>query len=90
MFKGQNKKIIIWINLSHPSLIKYQQKNPQMTQKKLVSRYANYIGYGSYAMYLLKEGKLIKYSEETDAKEMMEYTSDALALFGLLYLDAAK
>ena len=41
-------------------------------------------------MYLLKEGKLIKYSEETDAKEMMEYTSDALALFGLLYLDAAK
>jgi len=79
----------IWVNISHPSLVKYQEKHPDMTKKKLVEKYSNYIGLTTYATYCIKEGKIINYSEDSDVKEMMESTSDAIALFGLLYSDAS-
>jgi len=80
----------IWINISHPSLVRYQEKHPDKSKRKLVEQYANYIGLTIYATYCIKEGKIIKYPETADVKEMMEATSDALALFGLLYNDASR
>ena len=78
----------IWVNISHPSLVKYQEKHPDLTKSKLVAKYANYIGLTTYATYCIKEGKIIEYTKESDVKEMMEATSDAIALFGMLYSDA--
>lgn len=80
----------IWVNISHPSLVRYQEKHPEKTKKKLVEQYANYIGLTIYATYCIKEGKIITYSENIDVKEMMEATSDAIALFGMLYNEASK
>ena len=79
----------IWVNISHPSLVKYKEKHPDLTMKKLVEKYSNYIGLTTYATYCIKEGKIINYAEDSDAKEMMEATSDAIALFGMLYNDAS-
>lgn len=78
----------IWVNISHPSFVRYQEKHPDMTKKKLVDKYSNYIGLTTYATYCIKEGKIIPYAENNDVKEMMEATSDAIALFGMLYNDA--
>ena len=100
MFKGNVRRgvfvniksdgVELWVNISHPSLVKYQEKHPDITKKKLVERYANYIALTTYATYCLKEGKIVSYEKESDVKEMMETTSDAIALFGMLYNDASR
>jgi len=85
-----DETMVIWINISHPSLVRYQEKHPEKTKPKLVEQYANYIGLTIYATYCIKEGKIIKYPDTLDVKDMMEATSDALALFGLIYNDASR
>lgn len=83
-----NDNMVIFVNVSHPSLIKYQEKHPDMTKKRLIEKYSNYVALTSYAAYCIQKGKIIKYSNDIDIKDMMENTSDAVALFGLLYKDA--
>lgn len=101
MFKGNirrglyvNKKsdgtMTLWVNISHPTLVRYQEKHPEKSKSKLVEEYANYIGLTTYATYCLKEGGIVEYDKELDVKEMMEATSDAIALFGMLYNDASR
>ena len=101
LFKGEDKRgafvdfhttdngFTIWVNTSHPSLVQYQTRHPEATKKKIIDRYVNYIGYQTYAAYLLKEGNLVKYDNQ-DLKQMMETVSDSVALFGLGYTDAAR
>jgi len=83
-------KLWIWVNISHPSLLQYQLRFPDMPKRKLIDKYVHYIGFQLWALYLIDEGKKIKYPKEYNIKDLMEAASDALAFFGLSYVDAAR
>lgn len=87
---SSDNKVTIWVNISHPSLVQYQLRNPDLTKKRLIDKYVHYIGFQTYALFLIMEGKKIKYPDDYSMKKLMEATSDALAFFGLGYGDAAR
>jgi len=102
LFEGNDRKganteidsngrlVNIRVNVSHPSLLQYQVRNPDLTTKQLIVRYVNFIGFYTWALFLNVQSKKIQYPENYDIKDLMEATSDALALLGLGYGDASK
>ena len=80
----------IWVNISHPNLLQYQDRNPYTPKKKLIEKYVNFIGFYTLALHLNVKSKKIQYLEVYDPKDLMEATADSLALFGLGYIDASR
>jgi len=89
-FDSNGRLINIWVNISHPTLLHYQEKNPDLSKKKLVEKYVNFIGFYTWALHLNIQSKKIEYPEGYDPKDLMEATSDALSLLGLGYAEAAR
>ena len=83
-------KLKIWVNISHPSLVQYQILHPELSTKKIIDKYVYYIGYQTWALFLIHEGNYVKYPESYSIKQLMEAASDSLAFFGLGYLDASR
>ncbi len=83
-------KLKIWVNISHPSLVQYQKLHPDYSTRKIIDRYVYYVGYQTWALYLISEGEYVKYPENYSIKQLMEAASDSIAFFGLGYLDASR
>lgn len=83
-------KVTFWVNISHPSLIHYQNRYPDLPKKRLIDKYVHYIGFQTWGLHLIIEGKKIPYPDNYSPKTLMEATADALAFFGLGYVDAAR
>lgn len=87
---SSDNKVKISVNTSHPSLVYYKNKHPDITEKKLINKYLNYIGWKTYSIFLIHEAKMITYEDKISVKNMMEMVSDAIAFFGLSYDNAAR